>query len=212
MISLAASSPARRVLAAGAVAVALVAAGCGSSSSGGSSSGGGTSTAANSPNPNAPEKSPAGDIPDNQAYVRYAPPQAGYSVKVPEGWSRSTASGATTFTDKLNSITMETRPAAAPMTARDAARTEIAKLAQSTRGFHAGRVTTVRRTAGSAIRIAYTAEGRPNPVTGKAVTDAVERYVFFHRGKDVILTLSGPKGADNVDPWRIVTDSVAWSA
>jgi hypothetical protein len=39
----------------------------------------------------------------------------------------------------------------------------------------------------------------------------VERYVFFHKGKDVVLTLSGPKGADNVDPWRIVTDSLRWS-
>jgi hypothetical protein len=210
---LGASSPARRILAVGAVGVALVAAACGSSSSGsgGSSSGGGGSTA-KSPNPNAPEASPAGDIPDNQAYVPYSPPQGGFSVKVPEGWSRSTASAATTFTDKLNSITMETRPAAAPMTVADARRSEIAKLAKSTRGFHAGQVTTVKRKAGSAIRITYTAAGRANPVTGKAVTDAVERYVFFHNGKDVILTLSGPKGADNVDPWRIVTDSVAWSA
>ena len=204
------ASPARRILAAGAVGVALVAAGCGSSSSGSPSSGGGGSTA-KSPNPNAPETSPAGDIPDNQAYVRYAPPQGGYSVKVPEGWARSTANGATTFTDKLNSITMQTRPAVAAPTIKRAGR-EISTLAKSTRGFHAGAVTTVKRRAGSAIRITYTAAGRPNAVTGKAVTDAVERYVFFHNGKDVILTLSGPKGADNVDPWRIVTDSVAWPA
>jgi len=27
-----------------------------------------------------------------------------------------------------------------------------------------------------------------------------------------VLTLSGPVGADNVDPWRIVTDSLAWSS
>jgi hypothetical protein len=208
MFSLGARSPARRIFAAGLMATALIAAGCGGQSSS-SKSGGST---ASGPNPNAPEKSPPGDIPDNQAYVPYSPPRAGYSVKVPEGWSRSTASGATTFTDKLNSITMQTRPAAAPMTVRDARSSELPKLAQSARGFHAGRVTTVRRKAGSAIRITYTAKGRPSPVTGKAVTDAVERYVFFHGGKDLILTLSGPKGADNVDPWKIVTDSVAWSA
>src|SRR4051794_1031613 len=108
MISLARSSPARRVLLAGVAAAALVAAGCGSlpgvgaaalvAAGGGWSSAGGA--AANTPTPNAPEKSPAGDIPDNQAYVPYSPPRAGYSVKVPEGWSRSSASGATTFTDK----------------------------------------------------------------------------------------------------------------
>src|SRR3954466_1866690 len=155
MFSFARSSSVRRVVTAGALAAALGVAACG-----GVSSGGGGSTATG-PNPNAPEKSPPGDIPDNQAYVPYAPPRAGYSVKVPEGWSRSTASGATTFTDKLNSITMQTRPATAPMTVQDARRREIPKLTQSARGFHAGRVTTVRRRAGSALRITYTAESRP---------------------------------------------------
>ena len=47
-------------------------------------------------------------------------------------------------------------------------------------------------------------------MTGKAGTDAVERYTFFHNGRDVILTLSGPKGADNVDPWKLISDSVTW--
>jgi hypothetical protein len=49
-------------------------------------------------------------------------------------------------------------------------------------------------------------------VTGKAKTDAVERYLFVHKGKRVTLTLSGPKGADNVDPWRLVTDSLSWKS
>ena len=67
------------------------------------------------------------------------------------------------------------------------------------------------RPAGSAVRITYLAKAATNEVTGRTGQDAVERYVFFHNGRDVILTLSGPKGADNVDPWRIVTDSVTWS-
>jgi hypothetical protein len=208
MISLRQRPAARAGIVAGLVAVAVIAAACGGGPSSSSKRSGST---ASGPNPHASEKSPAGDIPDNQAYVRYSPPRAGYSVKVPEGWSRRTAGEATTFTDKLNSITMQTRPAPAPMTVPDARRREIPKLAQSERSFHAGRVTIVRRRAGSTLRITYTVESRPSPVTGKAVTDAVERYVFFHGGKDLILTLSGPKGADNVDPWRIVTDSVAWS-
>jgi len=51
----------------------------------------------------------------------------------------------------------------------------------------------------------------PDPVTGKTVTDSVERYVFTHGGRTAVLTLSGPRGADNVDPWRIVTDSLRWT-
>ena len=45
-------------------------------------------------------------------------------------------------------------------------------------------------------------------MTGKKALLAVERYVFFRNGTQVTLTLSGAKGADNVDPWRIVSDSV----
>jgi len=188
-------------LAAGAAALALVTAGCGS----GSSSGGSTAK------PNAPEVNPAGDIPDNQAYVAYTPPGGGFTVKVPEGWSRSRTSGAVTFTDKLNAIRIESAPARAPLTTREARRTAVPKLKASVPGYQAGLVSTVARKAGTAVRITYLANARANPVTGKRGRDAVERYVFFHNGKDVILTLSGPKGADNVDPWRIVTDSVTWS-
>jgi hypothetical protein len=87
----------------------------------------------------------------------------------------------------------------------------VPQLSSSVKGFQAGNVGTVHRTAGAAIRVTYQATAKPNPVTGKTGTDAVERYVFFHNGRDAILTLSGPKGADNVDPWRIVTDSLRWA-
>src|SRR3954454_17760706 len=185
----------RRVLAAGAAALAIAVAGCG----GASSSNGGAS-AANPANPNAPEVSPAGDIPDNQAYVPYSPPGASYTVKVPEGWSRTTAGPAVTFTDKLNSIRMEQHPARGPLTP--------AKAKQS--APKNARVSVVKRNAGSAVLESYLTKAKPNAVTGKAGQDAVERYAFFHNGKELVLTLSGPKGADNVDPWKIVTDSVSW--
>jgi hypothetical protein len=185
--------------------VVIGAAGCGASSSSGGGQASKPSTA------NAPEVNPAGDIPDNQAYVAYAPPGGGFTVKVPEGWSRSSAGGAVIFTDKLNAIRVETKVARAPLTAREARQTEVRRLASSTQGFRPGAVTTVGRKAGSAVRITYLAKAKADPVTGKTGQDAVERYVFFHQGKDVVLTLSGPKGADNVDPWKIVTDSVTWS-
>jgi hypothetical protein len=195
----------RAALAAGAVIVAIGAAGCGGSSS--SSSG----QASKPVNPTTAEVNPAGDIPDNQAFVAYAPPGAGFTVKVPEGWSRSASGRAVTFSDKLNAIRIESAPATAPLTVQDARRTALPALASSVDGFRPGTVSTVDRKAGSAVRMTYQAAAKRNPVTGKAGKDAVERYVFFHNGKQAILTLSGPKGADNVDPWRIVTDSVTWS-
>jgi hypothetical protein len=185
-----------------AAAIAMAIGACGSNSS----------KSGNAPNPNAHEQSPPGDIPDNQAYVRFSPSGASFSVKIPEGWARSAAGAAVTFTDKLNSVSMQESSAPGALTVRDARQTEVPKLAKGVKGFQAGTVTSVTRPAGHAIRITYLADAPPNPVTGKAGKNAVERYVFFHKGKDLVLTLSGPKGADNVDPWRIVTSSVRWSA
>jgi hypothetical protein len=150
--------------------VALLAlAGCGGSSK---------SNSSQAPSPNGAEVSPSGDIPDNQAFVAFAVPKGGVSVKVPEGWARSSGPQGIAFTDKLNSITVKVVPAT-----RSGAPTHRSFLAQS----------------------------KPDPVTGKTRTNAVERWGFFHKGKELILTLSGPKGADNVDPWKIVTDSVRWT-
>jgi hypothetical protein len=198
------SSPLHRGLAATAVVLALGAAACGSSSSGGSST--------KAANPAIADSAPPGDIPDNQAYVRFTPPGGGFTLKVPEGWSQRSAGSAVVFTDKLNAIRIESRKASAPVTVASARSGEVARLSRTVKGFQPGTVGIVRRKAGTAVRMTYLATAAPNAVTGKTGTDAVERYVFFHNGRDVVLTLSGPKGADNVDPWRLVTDSVRWSA
>jgi hypothetical protein len=193
----------RPVLAAGAVALALAAAGCGSSSSGGQAS--------KTVDPNTAEVSPPGDIPDNQAFVPFSPAGSDYTVKVPEGWARTSANGTVTFTDKLNAISMHEVPAKAPLTANRAAQTEVPKLARTVKGFQAGKVDSVTRQGGKAVRISFLADATTDPVTGKTGKDAVEQYRFFKGGHELFLTLSGPKGADNVDPWQIVSDSVRWS-
>jgi hypothetical protein len=193
-----------QLIAAGALLASLGLAACGSSSGGSTGSTGAGQAAA-------PEVNPAGDIPDNQAFVAYTAPGTHASVKVPEGWSRTASAGAVTFTDKLNAIRIEGAPASGPLSA-SAARRDLAALRSRVAGFAPGTVTTVSRAAGPAVRMTYLARAQPNAVTGRAGQDAVERYVFFHQGRRLVLTLSGPKGADNVDPWKIVTDSVRWSA
>jgi hypothetical protein len=186
----------RTMIATATALVALVAAGCGSKNAAP-----GTQAApakATTANPNAPEVSPAGDIPDNQAYVAYSPAGGVFSVKVPEGWAQTGSGAMTTFTDKLNSITVASSPAKSALTIQEAKKA-------------GGTVDVVRRSAGPAVRSKFLANSKPDPVTGKVTKDAVERYVFFHSGQRIVLTLSGPKGADNVDPWKIVTDSVRWT-
>ena len=206
-----------------ALAAATLVAGCGSSSpSKAASSGNSPSPTLSSssapaggsspspPQPLATEVNPPGDIPDTQVFVSFRPAGAKVTIKVPEGWARSSAGGAVTLTDKLNSITVESSPAAAKPTAASVKGSELPKVAQRGGNYQAGKITMVHRKAGAAVLATYLQDSAPNTVTNKVVRDAVERYSFWTKGTEVVLTLSGPKGADNVDPWRIVTDSLTW--
>ena len=202
----------RRSLAAVVVAgLALLAGACGSG--GASPYGGSTPTTATPPSAaskNAPEVNPAGDIPDNQVFVPYSPPGGRFTVKVPEGWGRTARAGTVSFTDKLNTISMETRPASAAPTVASARQAELPAIRSASRRYEPGSVTQVRRAGGDVVLVTYKADAPADPVTGKVVHDAVERYEFWRGGTEAILTLAGPVGADNVDPWRIVSDSFRW--
>ena len=159
----------------------------------------------------APEDNPAGDIPDNQVYVTFTSPDNLFTVSVPEGWPRSTIGADTVFSDKFNSIRVQTTARADAPTVDTAAAEELAPIAATTPGYIPGTVSAVQRNAGQAILITYTATSTAEPVTGTSVDEAAERYEFWRDGHEVVLTLTGARGADNVDPWRAVTDSLQWS-
>lgn len=197
-----------------ALALAVAGAGCGSSSSsttGSTSSPTTTSTASGGVNPNQRESLPPGDIPDTIAYVPYAVPGAGITVSTPEGWSRTNARGTVTWTSNLNTIELFTLPAKAAVTVASAKQAEVPKISTSVKTFKLQSVTTVSRTAGPAVRIAYLGDSKPGAVTGKVGTLAFERYDFFHKGKEVVILVSSPLGSDNVDPWRKVTNSLRFT-
>ena len=185
-----------------------------------SSSGGGTSPSAPRANPSstagskpsgpaAVETNPPGDIPDNQAFVPYT--ASGFTVTIPEGWARSSAGASVAFSDKYNNITITSAPAAHPPTPDSVGAVDLPKIKAASSGFVAGTVSTVQRKAGTAVLATYHAYSAVNPVTGKVANEAVERYTFWRAGTSVTLTLAAPAGSDNVDPWRKVTDSFAWT-
>lgn len=207
-----------RISAAVVLILALGAAGCGASSASGTSSAAtngpapsaASSAAASAVDPNAAEQNPPGDIPDNQVFVYYRYRPGGYKVKVPEGWGRTSTGGAVTFTDKFNAVTLDSTSATTTPTVASVKATEVGKLQASVPGFQLQDVSQVGRADQTAVRIRYLADSPPDQVTGKSVTVAVERYEYQQGDTEAIVTLSGAKGADNVDPWRIVSDSLRW--
>lgn len=161
-------------------------------------------------NPNAPEVNEIGDIPDNQVFVPYATPSGLYNVSFPEGWSRTGDGDTVSFTDKLNAIQVAVVDKPAAPSVDSVTSDELTSIAGKSINFTGGNASAVTRNGGDAILATYEIDSAPNAVTGKSIRVAVERYEFWKNGKSVVITLIGAVGADNVDPWRIVTDSFAW--
>lgn len=172
-----------------AIAVALSLAALAGACSNGSSGSSNPSTTAGGVDPNAAEVNPPGDIPDDQVFVSYTVPSGQFSLKVPEGWARTETAGVITFTDKLNSIRLETTPAPAAPTVETARTDEVPAIAAAAQRYEAGDVQQVTRSGGPAVLITYRADGEPDPVTGWRTHLDVERYEFWKDGTKVIVTL-----------------------
>lgn len=195
--------------------VAAVTAGCSGSGSGTGSGtpASGSSTVSGQIKPAPTESNPPGDIPDNQVYVSYRPSGGsftGFTLKVPEGWARTSQGGTTAFTDKLNTVRIAAVSASGAPTAGSVTSQVVPQLQARVPKFASPKVSEVTRRAGRVVLLTYQGDSAKDPVTGKVVRDAFERYAFYRAGHEVDVTLSGPVRADNVDPWRIVSDSLTW--
>jgi len=210
-----------------AAALVVVAAACGGTTSGGAAAS--TPTAAptttsapTSAEPTTPteaaispepavsaESNPPGDIPDSIAFVPFRT-KGGVTVSTPEGWARTTTGNSVTFTDKLNTVRVSWGPGSAPSVAA-ATKTDVPALAATERAFKLIDVSAATLPAGDAVVIHYEANSAPDPVTNKQYRLDVLDYALFKDGRVVHLTLLSPVGSDNVDPWRIVTESLKWA-
>jgi hypothetical protein len=212
-----------------AAAVAAILSGCGSSSHGasgapttpsvqtpsvGPSSAAGAAsptTGASGQTPVSAEHNPPGDIPDTTVYVLYRSSVTHAAIKVPEGWARQDSATGSTFASNLNSITIAAQPMTSAPTVATARSTTVPKLSASTPAFRLQSVGAVTLAGGPAIEIVYQVNSQPNAVTGRQYRLVVERFEFFRNGRAAVLSLSSAVGSDNVDPWRIVSQSFRWA-
>lgn len=190
------------------IAVSIAIAGCGSSSNGSKPN----AAAPGSPPPGALSAEAAstatGDIPDNQNFLTFKDTSAGFSMKYPEGWAQNKAAGGITFQDKNNLVRVDVQQGAAPTAA--SVQRELAKLKASSPTLVAGKPASVTVKGQPAIKVTYTTTSPPNQVTGKRVTLMVDRYEYSKNGKVAVLDLGTPKGVDNVDAYRLMSESFTW--
>jgi hypothetical protein len=166
-------------------------------------------TPAQSPVP--PENNPPGDIPDTTVYVPYVSTIGHFTINVPEGWSRRSQGSSVMFASNLNSITVAWAHASTAPTVASTKSTVVPQLRASMPAFQLQSVNQVSLQGGSAIETIYQVNSAPNPVTGRQYRLVIERFELFSKGRVAVISLSSAVGSDNVDPWRIVSESFRWS-
>lgn len=184
----------------------LLTSGCGSASrSGGSSkraSGGASALSAEA------RSAATGDVPDNQIFLTFHNPAAKYSIQYPEGWSRAGSGNETAFKDKDNTVRVVIGRGSEPTLS--SVKSELARLKASTPSLRAGSPRQITLKSGPAIKVTYSTRSAPNSVTDKRVTLMVDRYVLSHNGRVATIDLGTPKGVDNVDAYRQISNSFRW--
>jgi hypothetical protein len=148
----------------------------------------------------------AGDIPDNQVFLVFRDGRAGYSMKYPEGWAQQGTGGTVSFRDKNNIIRAVV--SSGPPWTRPAVQADL----RASKGVRVQSPPQAITLAGRRVfKVVYRTVSPPNPVTGKRVTLSVDRYYIGKQGRRAVLDLGCPVGVDNVDAYRMISQSFRWS-
>lgn len=196
------------------VALGLLVAGCGGSSTMTEESVSAPSTGAPADStsggavPSEAESAATGDIPDNQTFLSFDDPAAGYSIRYPEGWARKGSGNDVTFSEKGNQIHLVV--SAGPPPSEATAVSGVEKLRRSDATIKGQSPEELTLGGQPAVKIVYTRESEPDPVTGKRLPLIIDRYEYGHGGRVAILDMATPEGVDNVDAYRLISESFKW--
>ncbi len=150
----------------------------------------------------------AGDIPDNQVFLTFRDSAAGFSMQYPEGWAQRGSGSDVAFQDKSNVVHVVVS-SGQPL-GLAGVRGDLARLKTATPSFRAQAPSVVTISSKPAVKVVYTTESKPSPVTGKRVTLVVDRYYLAHGDKRAVVDLGAPRGVDNVDAYRLIIQSFRW--
>lgn len=156
----------------------------------------------------APETKTPGDIPDTTAYIPYTNVSGHYTFSHPEGWAQTTQGSSVTFTDKYNGASATVESGSTAPTAASAQASEVPMLQATEPAFALVSISAVTLPAGTGVVIVYRRNSPADPVTGRSVRQEVHRYVIGGNNQVVALDLFGAVGADNVDPYARMSQSL----
>ncbi len=158
-----------------------------------------------------PVTSSTGDIPDTQVFVTYRSPVGKYSVDSPEGWARSENGAEVRFTAQFDGEQVAVHASAAPPTVDSVQREQVTPIQKNGRAVTIEGVKAVTLANGNAVvRIEYSSNSDPDPVTGKQVRLSDVTSVYCRHGMVAELTPWAPSGTDNVDQWKRISESFRW--
>jgi hypothetical protein len=150
-------------------------------------------------------RSRAGNEWDDQVFITYRSSQS-FSLKVPEGWTRTETASRVVFEDRHWRIEVSIiNPRASPIAA-------TARAARFAKRHPAVVIQCVRETklpAGRSIQIRFTS-ALPRPGAKKEFGLASERYLITGFGKIAVLTLCAPAVMQAADLWRLIANSFRW--
>ncbi len=185
--------------------------GCGGSASTGRSADTNASQAPSAGEaPSDAQSAATGDIPDNQSFLTYADRSGGYSIRYPEGWTRSTARrGEIIFQNRANVIRVALSSAATPTLSSAVAELSQLRAADPTIVL-SGAPQRVSVDGSPVVKLSYTRLSKADPVSGKRLALTIDRYEYARAGKVATVDLGTPKGVDNVDAYRMISRSFRW--
>jgi hypothetical protein len=158
--------------------------------------------------PSEAQATATGDIPDNQAFLLFRDPGGGYSVRYPEGWARKGSGKDVTFQEKANVIHIAV--AGGPAPTESSAVAAIEQMRKSDPTLHSTPPEQLTLNGAPVVKVSYTRLSAPDPVTGKRLQLMIDRYLYGKGGKVAVVDLGTPVGVDNVDAYRMISESFQW--
>ncbi len=206
-------SRSKSLLCTAALVAGLLLSGCSSSSSGaGSTSGSGPDASAN---PSSSFTPATGTAPTGVLFPVYTNKDAGYSFEYPGGWRVDEKGSDVRISRFGNAVTAVIRPRdKAPFYKGYQKQLEdmlnqhddkiISNIVQPASEITVGK---------DKVTMAVIEQVRPTGPGADAPKDTlvVNRYLFWNKGKLLLLSMSSVKGVDNNDAWNLMANSFKWN-